>query len=82
MFAIIVNRKGTKQESVRRRKMNMLKEKLSKETLLKVAIKMVRLSFVHWLLLMKPMLGMWTLEHLCTCRITKNGLKLMRTSHQ
>ncbi len=60
MFAIIVNRKSIRQESVRRRKMNMLKEKLSNETLLKVAIKMVRLLFVHWLLLVKPMLGMWT----------------------
>jgi hypothetical protein len=59
----------------------MLKEKLNKETSSKVAIKMVRPLFVHWLLIVKPMFGMWTLEHLHTCRIAKNGSKLMRTSH-
>jgi hypothetical protein len=82
MFAIIVNRKGIGQENVKRRKMNMLKEKLNKETSSKVAIKIVRLLFVHWLFLVKPMFGMWTLEHFHTCRIAKSSSKLMRTSHQ
>jgi hypothetical protein len=50
MSAIIVNKKGIGQENVRRGKMNMPKEKLNQETLLRVAIRMVRLLFMHWLL--------------------------------
>jgi hypothetical protein len=55
----------------------MLKNKIKQKT---TAIRMVRLLFMHWLLLVRPMLGMWTLEHLHTCYTAKIGSKLMRSS--
>jgi hypothetical protein len=81
IYVIIVNKKGIGQKNVKRGKMNMLKEKLNQETLPRIMIKVVMLLFMHWLLHVKPMLGMWTLEHLHTCHIVKNGSKLMRASH-
>jgi hypothetical protein len=80
MSTIIVNRKGIGQENVRKGKLNMLKEKPNQETMLRITIKMVKLLFMHCLLLVKPMLGMWTLEHLHTCCNVKTSSKLMRAS--
>ncbi len=62
--------------------MNMLKEKLNQKTLSKIVIRIMRLLFMRWLFPMKPMLGMWTLKHLHTCRIAKSGLKVMRAYHR
>jgi len=75
MSTIIVNSKGHWARECKKRKNEYAKKKLKQETLTRIAIRMVRLLFMHWLLLVRPMLGMWTLEHIHTLHC-KNQFKI------